>query len=272
MKHKLQEAIHIIHEIDLEAGRRAGKTSIHPAARLFVCLAFVLFTVSFAKYDLEKLIAMGLFLIVLSVLEEISIWQGIKRMRHMIVLLAIMGIANPLFDRSAVGVLGNVTVTGGMISMLTLLIKGVYTVVAAYFLMVQIGIQGICRGLKAFHVPSSMITIVMLTYRYLIVLLKEAARMWDAYSMRAPGQKGVAMKSWGSFAGLLLLRTFDRGKDVYDSMLLRGYDNGSLIDSRIQAKEKKGSSFAYVVFWLICFLVFRFIPLFQLVGKGVSFL
>ena len=47
--------------------------------------------------------------------------------------------------------------------------------------------------------------------------------MSEAYSLRAPGQKGIHISAWGSFLGQLLLRSMDRAEALYQSMLLRGF-------------------------------------------------
>ena len=103
------------------------------------------------------------------------------------------------------------------------------------------------------------------TWRYLIVLLKEVRRMWQAYGMRAPGQRGVRMRAWGSFAGLLLLRSMDRAETVYQSMLLRGYDGGALRETT--GGTKAAYSLLYVVCWLCVFMILRCIPVFRLAGR-----
>ena len=47
--------------------------------------------------------------------------------------------------------------------------------------------------------------------------------MIQAYSLRAPNQKGIHISAWGSFLGQLLLRSMDRAQELYYSMLLRGF-------------------------------------------------
>ena len=46
--------------------------------------------------------------------------------------------------------------------------------------------------------------------------------MQQAYSLRAPGQKGIHISAWGSFLGQLL-RSMDRAQALYESMELRGF-------------------------------------------------
>ena len=68
-----------------------------------------------------------------------------------------------------------------------------------------------------------MKSLVFLTYRYISVLLKEAEILWTAYSLRAPGQRGIHISAWGSFLGQLLLRSMDKANELYQSMIQRGF-------------------------------------------------
>ena len=71
--------------------------------------------------------------------------------------------------------------------------------------------------------PSLLVTLLLLTYRYVGVMTEELSVMTDAYRLRAPGQKGLHVSAWGSFLGQLLLRSADRAEELYGSMLLRGF-------------------------------------------------
>ena len=113
---------------------------------------------------------------------------------------------------------------------------------------------------------SASYSVIQLKYyriRYIIVLLKEAERITLAYEMRAPGQKGIHWKAWGSLAGQLLLRSIDRAQVVYESMMLRGYDG---IFRLVRKKSGFGVSAGYVAGWMAVFLAFRILPLFEIVG------
>lgn len=50
------------------------------------------------------------------------------------------------------------------------------------------------------------------------------AEVVQAYELRAPGQKGIHFKVWGSLMGQMLLRSMDRAEVIYESMCLRGFD------------------------------------------------
>lgn len=263
---KIRQAILVLHEIDREAAKRSGNSPISPVSRLLVSLVYIITVVSFDKYNIAGLSCMFIYIMAMAAAEDISLAKGIKRMRYILVFVAVLGIVNPFFDRKVVLAVGNLQITGGVISMVTLLLKGIFTVLATYILVLTSGIENICRSLRTLHVPQSVVTVLLLTYRYVIVLLKEVERMVNAYLLRAPKQKGINIRAWGSFVGLLLIRSMERAKTVYESMLLRGYNSG-------QGAGQLKSSYSlilncfYCAVWLIIFAVFKIIPVFDYVGK-----
>ena len=107
--------------------------------------------------------------------------------------------------------------------MFTLILKGVLSLLASFLLIASTPVESLCYALRRLHVPSVIVTLLLLTYRYVGVLTEEASVMTDAYHLRAPGQKGIHRSAWGSFFGQLLLRSMDRAEDLYSSMQLRGF-------------------------------------------------
>ena len=70
---------------------------------------------------------------------------------------------------------------------------------------------------------------------------------------------------WGSLAGQLLLRSMDRAEDVYESMLLRGYQGDyRYMRERIAFRWQDA---AYFVFWAGLFALFRLYPVMLLIGN-----
>ena len=88
--------------------------------------------------------------------------------------------------------------------------------------------------------------------------------MSEAYSLRAPGQKGIHISAWGSFLGQLLLRSMDRAEALYHSMLLRGF-RGEYYYAEVPECGVSG-----VVFTVVCILAFlcaRWVNLPALLGS-----
>ena len=95
--------------------------------------------------------------------------------------------------------------------------------------------------------------------------MEEADRITQAYMLRAPHQKGIHFKAWGSLAGQLLLRSMDRANEVYESMLIRGYRGDyQYLHGKIRFCGKGG---LYLVFWISIFLLFRKFPVILLAGS-----
>lgn len=107
--------------------------------------------------------------------------------------------------------------------MLTLMMKGIFCLMASFLLVATTSIEEICRALRKLHFPKMITSLLLLTFRYISVLLEEVAIMTEAYHLRAPGQKGIHISAWGSFLGQLLLRSMDRAEALYESMELRGF-------------------------------------------------
>ena len=104
-------------------------------------------------------------------------------------------------------------------------------------------------------------TTILLIYRYIVLLLQEGIRIATAYALRAPGQKGIQFRAWGSLLGQLLLRSLDRAQLVYESMQLRGFAGAFP-----PGQKKHGGWLFLAVTGLYC-AVFRAVPVFELAGR-----
>jgi cobalt/nickel transport system permease protein len=171
-------------------------------------------------------------------------------------------------DQSVWIKIGDVVVTGGMISMLTLIIKGVFALLASYLLIATTSIENICYALRLLHVPKLIVTVIMLIYRYIILFMKEVERISLAYSLRAPKQKGVHYKAWGSLLGQMLLRSIDRADIVYESMTIRGFKGDFYLrEFSNQPLGKNRTSILYLIGTGCLITVFRIVPIFEIVGS-----
>ena len=261
---KTRQAARDIHISDDADNSSIVKGAVHPLSRVLVTFLYILLVVSFPSYDLAGLAGMVLYLLVHIIWHEISVGIMFRRIWPIFLLTGAVGIANPVMDREICVVLGDAIVTYGMLSMLTLMVKGIFCVAASYILAVTTGIGQICYALRLLHIPEEIVTVIMLMHRYLMVLIKEVERMQQAYRLRAPNQKGLRFKAWGSFVGLLLLRSMDRAEEVYESMKLRGFQGKMQYSYRKSSRRK---NIFYVLLWGMAFLALRMFPVFQIVGS-----
>lgn len=224
---------------------------------------YLLFVVSFNRYDLLGLLGMFLYPFILFELSELSFTKAVRYLRLPMFFVIGIAIWNPLLETTPYLLTNDIWVNYGVISMIGLICKGLFTLLAIYLLIATTSIEDICYSLSLLHVPYILTTVLLLIYRYIRVLLEEVSRTFNAYSMRAPTQKGIHWKSWGSLVGQLLLRSIDRANEVYQSMCLRGFQ-GSF--STYPLGKPKKQDWLYLFLWLFLLFVFRFIPVFSILG------
>ena len=188
---KLGNALYEIHHMDEMAAQNQWMNRLHPLVKLLLTIFYLTITVSFPKYSLAGLLCMGIYPIALFILGEIPFWDSLRRLRIVLPFVCLVGLFNPFFERQPILTIGSITITAGMVSMATLMIKGIYSILASYLLIATTSIEKICYAMRLLHIPSILVTQFLLTYRYISVLLTEANRMMQAYALRAPGQKGV---------------------------------------------------------------------------------
>ena len=220
---KMEKALRELGEMDELSAGDSPIHRLHPCAKLISTVAYIVVTVSFGKYDLGGLFPMLLWPVLLFQISGIPVRTCFYKLRIVLPLVMAVGLFNPFFDREPMLYLGALAVSGGVISMLTLMLKGVFCLMASFLLMATTPIDSLCAGLRRMHFPKLLVTLLLLTYRYVGVMTSELAVMTDAYHLRAPGQKGIHVSAWGAFLGQLLLRSMDRAQELYSSMLLRGY-------------------------------------------------
>ena len=261
---KMEKALWELSEMDELAAQDSPIHRLSPTAKLLTAIAYILVVVSYHKYDLSGLIVMLLYPVLLFQLSDIPISVCFYKLRIVLPLVMAVGLFNPFFDRAPLVYLGTVPVSGGVVSMLTLMLKGVLCLMVSFLLMATTPIDSLCAALRKLHIPGMLVTLLLLTYRYVGVMTEELAVMTDAYHLRAPGQKGIHVSAWGSFLGQLLLRSMDRAQELYSSMLLRGYHDHFHYAPMKTFDLRDG---LYLVGCIAIFLLLRFVNIAQLLGS-----
>lgn len=209
---KIVDSIYNIRLLDDLARKDTVIHRIHPVSNLLATFMYLIVVVSFNRYEISGLLPFVIYPMVIILLAELPAMLILKRLLMVEPLIIGIGILNPLFDPR------------GWITFASIMIKSALTVTTCLALVSTTGMDKIAQALRTLRVPNIFVLQLLLTFRYISVLIEELARMLRAYGLRAPRQKGVKLKDSGSFAGQLLLRTFDRAKRVYDSMRLRGFN------------------------------------------------
>ena len=226
---------------------------LHPLGKLLVSVIYIFTVVSIDKYALTPLILMSVYIIFGFVIGELSFKTGIYRMRLILPLVIFVGVLNPFFDKDVLLHVGAIGISGGVISMFTLMLKGFYAVLATYILIATTSIEKICYALSVLHVPKIIVIVVLLIGRYFYIMGEEADRIATAYKLRAPHQNGLHYSAWGTLVGMWLLRSMDRASTVYESMLLRGF-KGDFSSEKIKTRA---IDIIYPLVWITIFILIR---------------
>lgn len=255
---KIVDSIYHIRQLDELARKDTAIHSIHPIPQLLTTIIYLITVASFGRYEISGLLPFVIYPMVLILVAELPLGPILKRLLMVEPLIIGIGILNPIFDPK------------GWITFASIMIKCGLTVTTGLVLVATTGLDKIAQALRTLKVPSIFVLQLLLTFRYISVLIEELARMVRAYSLRGPGQKGVGLKDSGSFAGQLLLRTFDRAQRVYDAMRLRGF-NGEYYSSGKSNVEFK--HIMYLILWSLFFIVARLYDIPAFLGwliEGVS--
>lgn len=260
---KISDAIYEVHYIDTIASKDSPIHRIHPLVKLIVTIAYIWFTVSFDKFNAFGVLTMVIYPVVVFSMSGTSFRHSLKKLRVILPLVLLMGIFNPIFDQTPRFMFYGILVTDGLVSGFTLIVKGCFAVLGSYLLIATTTIESICSALNILHVPKIIVTQILLTFRYITVLMEEANHIFEAYTLRAPFQKGVHFKVWGSLLGQLLLRSIDRAGALYDSMVLRGF-NGDF--SYTHERKANWNDFAFLLIWGAVFAALRFTDFISAIG------
>lgn len=261
---KLNKALYEIKGIEDLANRDCFINKIHPSIKLLLTVIYISLIVSIDKYNIGGVIGMSIYPIFLLINCDISLKDIIRKFKIVLPFILLMGIFNPFIDNKILITIYGIKVSVGVISMITLLMKGILTILGSYLLIATTTIDKICYSMDKIHIPKIFITEVLFIYRYVTVLIKEANKITESYSLRAPNQKGINYKAWGPLLGQLLLRSIDKAENIYESMCLRGYSGKFYYYNNIQYNRK---DFVYFIIWIGIFTVIRFLPILQLIGN-----
>lgn len=244
----------------------AQKTAVHkinPVVKLMVTLIYLFTVVSYGKYDVVGLIPLIFYPIFTMAAANIPFKPMLGGLAIAMPLIIGVGMFNPVLDKTIVATILDIDISAGFVSFGALIIKCCLTVLAALLLLSTTGINKISAALHKLHIPQIFIIQLLLTYRYISVLLLEASRIYNAYTLRAPQQKGINSSVWGSMLGQLLLRTYDRANRVYQAMKLRGFENQYY---GVNIEKASKADIIYLVSWTVFFLIARFFNIPMLLG------
>jgi cobalt/nickel transport system permease protein len=184
---------------------------------------FLVLTISFPSRDVSGLASFVLYPALMLTLSGTPLRPLLPRLAVALPFAAAGGIGNLLVMRETAFRIGGLAVSTGAVSCVSILLKTLLCVSAVLVLIAATPFTEICALLTGTPAIGVIGLQLVLTYRYIAVLLDEAGSMRTAYLLRAPAESAVRMRDMGSFLGQLLLRSVDRAERVYRAMKCRGF-------------------------------------------------
>jgi len=153
------------------------------------------------------------------------------------------------------------------VSFVSILIRFLLTVLAAFVLVATTGFNAICLALEKVGVPNVFVMQLLFLYRYAFVLAEETGRMIRAWQLRAPLRKAMRLSTFSTFLGSLFLRTTSRAQRIYQAMCCRGFE-GQLHPARRLCWARRDTVF--LACCCVLFAVLRFTNPAVLLGKLIT--
>ena len=220
---KLSTAVLGIDRLEAIALQDSPVHRLHPMAKLTATFVFAGAVISFPNDNLSGLVPYLLYPMLLMYFSDVPFAPLFHRLLAALPFGLLGGISNLFLMREPVFRIYGIVVTNGAVSFCSILLKTLLTVFAVLLLIATTSFVEINNQLIRLKIPKLICLQLVMTYRYITVLLLEASAMYTAYKLRSPGKKGIRFADVGSFIGELLIKSFDRAERVYAAMKCRGF-------------------------------------------------
>lgn len=238
---------------------------IHPLVKILSTIFYIVLVVSVEKYNINTLLAFFLYPIIILQIVKIPMGYIIRRIIFVLPFSAMAGISNIIFDKQIVVNIMNINISYGIISFTSIILKTILTVLSVIILVSTTPMNKIFNALIRLKVPSVITTQLMLTYKYIWLVINEGKNMYLSYVLRKGDSKGINIRHIGMFLGELLLRCFARADRIYIAMKCKGFEKNIYI---VSSKEKINIiDLFYLIIMVSTLIVLRCIDVFDLIGK-----
>lgn len=205
--------------------RQAMAPGIDSRARILAALVLIAAIVLTAPMDLAEFLVVIIFIGAVVALLDGSVIAALRRGLLVLPFAGAIALFAPLASLEAGSWAGVAAAYArGWPLILALLAKAYLSVLIAGALAATTPVPELLRGMQALGVSDIFLTLFTFLLRYRDLFRAQVAALHDAIASRAPRLRGWRrLMLYGSLGGNLLIRAYERGEQVYDAMLARGY-------------------------------------------------
>ncbi len=223
MKNKLQYVLCELDAMERTAHLRSPLHGLDARAKLTATVVFLVAMLSLPLTRLSDLLLCFAYPLLTAAMGRLDYGRIFRRSLVVLPFVAFIGVFNLFYDREPAFRIGALVVTGGWVSFLSIVLRGLLSVQALLILVYSTGYYRLCRSMQRMGVPSVFTSQLLFVYRYLYVLIEESLALSRARDARSFGRRSYPLKVWGTMIGQLLIRTFDRAEHITQAMLARGF-------------------------------------------------
>lgn len=199
--------------------------TIDPRARISVAVLFAL-----AAVAVDSLVVLAGFLVmalVFAAAAELPLGATLKRIAAVDLFIVISVLALPFtLPGAALFNVGPWTASAaGTLAAAAIMLKASAIMLALSGLVGAVPVSGLGHSLARLGVPAKLISLLLLTERYIEVLHREQTRLRRAMKARAftMGANAHTWRTLGFLVGMLLVRGFERAERILNAMKCRGF-------------------------------------------------
>ena len=212
IKEKFSEGDSFLHKLD-------------PRVKITVALLFSVIVAVSDKYT--SLIGALFFAIVAVILARLRTREIISRLLAVNSFIFLLWLMLPFtFPGKNIYTLGSLNISQEGIKYAFLItIKSNSIILAGIALLSTSSIFNLVHALRHLHLPDKLVQLFFFTYRYIHTIHSEYIRLNNALKIRGfKAQTNLhTYKTYAYLVGMMLVRSYDRSKRVYNAMLCRGF-------------------------------------------------
>ncbi|MFH1778095.1 MAG: cobalt ECF transporter T component CbiQ [Candidatus Omnitrophota bacterium] len=224
----------------------------------FAIIFFVMFTKPTAFITFELYAALMVILILLS---KISLWYIFKRSLIIIPFVLMVAVVIPFFKTGEIaggysfGTLKLTVTYDGLMVFWNVFVKAYLCILSMILLISSTRFSDLLKAFEKLKCPKLFIMVISFMYRYLFVITDELMQMKQAKEARSVGgTKWFNIRVLANMLGVLFIRSYERGENVYLAMCSRGFDGRVKTITKFQLNTQ---DFAFLI-TVICTLIVIF--------------
>lgn len=255
MADRLMQALHTLDDVERSARKRSPLRQIDSRAKIIVTVTFLLSMLSMPLVRLSELMLFFIYPIVSAAMGGLFYGKVFRTSLIVLPFVALIALPNIFYDRLPILQIGQLTISRGWITLLSIILRGILSVQAVMVLIASTGIYHTARALNKLGLPALLASQIYLTMRYLRLILQQALAMRQARDARSFGRKSYPLSLWATLIGQLLLRSIKRGEAIGEAMTVRGFD-GRMPEISLNRQERwRRRDTLYTISWCATFIL-----------------